>query len=147
MLYFEDFAPGLVLTAGPQTVTSDLIAEFERRVGGSTLGREACTDRVSGFLVLAIAIRLMTDVIAGSRANQGSPGLESVRFLRPVLEGDSLWFRMVVHARRVSRTKPHLGVVMADWTLTNRQREEVAFMRTTGIMLRRESVAKGAQNQ
>ena len=62
----------------------------------------------------------------------GSPGIEEVRWMKPVRHGDTLVMRGEVLSARISKSRPEMGIVDIQWTLSN-DLGPVATMRGTGL--------------
>ncbi|MCC6213124.1 MAG: hypothetical protein IT513_18955 [Burkholderiales bacterium] len=69
----------------------------------------------------------------------GSPGIDEIRFLRPVRPGDSLRFRSTVLEATPSRTRPGRGSVVFRWELFNQDETVVLTMVGRQFYLRRAS--------
>jgi len=55
------------------------------------------------------------DGYLGRTAGMGSPGLDEVRWLKPVYAGETLLGRMTVLAKRKSKSRPEMGLVTMKW--------------------------------
>jgi acyl dehydratase len=117
--HFEDLAPGVTLTGGPVTVTREDIVAFARAYDPQPfhLDEEAGRASVVGGLIAsgwhscAIGMRLMADTFMLRASSMGSPGIDAVRWLRPVRPGDALSMRIAVRESRPSASKPDRGFV------------------------------------
>jgi acyl dehydratase len=90
----------------------------------------------SGWHVAAKMMRLFVDNYVDRRTTLGSPGLDELRWLKPVRPGDTLTGWVECAAKVPSRSKPQLGVIHEHWQVTNQKGELV--MTTKGInMVRR----------
>jgi acyl dehydratase len=69
----------------------------------------------SGWHTCAITMRMMCDEFLLETASLGSPGLENIRWLKPVRPGDTLHVRSVVLEARPMESKPHVGLVLVRW--------------------------------
>jgi acyl dehydratase len=78
-------------------------------------------------------MRLMVDGYLGRTAGMGSPGLDEVKWLKPVYAGETLRGRMTVLAKRQSRTRPDMGLVTMRWEAQSTTGERKIEM--TGINL------------
>ena len=67
----------------------------------------------------------------------GSPGVESVRWVKPVRPGDTLRVRLEVLEARELKSKPGVGLVKNRWQLFNQDGEEVMQMEGYGMFLQR----------
>ena len=71
-------------------------------------------------------------VLVHRAASMGSPGIDEVRWMKPVRPDDLLTMRGEVKSARVSKSRPEMGIVDIEWSLFN-EREQVALMRATGL--------------
>jgi acyl dehydratase len=140
LLYFEDFSPGEVAEYGDRMVTAEEIVEFAREFDpqpfhldeAAARGSMAGGLRASGWHSAALMMRINCDAFFLRAASQGSPGIESIDWLRPVRPGDRLSVRRTTISARVSRSRPDIGVVEGRFELMNQNREVV--MRQQGPM-------------
>lgn len=104
MRYFEDFVVGETLDLGTVTVDEAEMLGFARRYDPQPFhtsdegGRNSPFGAViaSGWFTCALWMRLYVDAVLARSSSQGSPGIEELRWLRPVLAGDVLLGRTVV---------------------------------------------------
>ncbi|TMJ36515.1 MAG: MaoC family dehydratase [Alphaproteobacteria bacterium] len=123
LLHFEDFSVGESRDLGTYAVTAEEIKSFARefdpqffhldddRAKASVLGGLSA----SGWHTCGIVMRLMVDGYLGRTAGMGSPGLDEVRWLKPVYAGETLLGRMTVLAKRKSKSRPEMGLVTMKW--------------------------------
>jgi acyl dehydratase len=123
LLHFEDFSVGESRDLGTYAVTAEEIKSFarefdpqffhldENRAKASVLGGLSA----SGWHTCGIVMRLMVDGYLGRTAGMGSPGLDEVRWLKPVYAGETLLGRMTVLAKRQSKSRPEMGLVTMKW--------------------------------
>jgi acyl dehydratase len=119
LLHFEDFRPGEVIEYGACPVTKEAILAFaakydpqpfhldEEAAKASLLGGLAA----SGWHTCAMLMRLNCDGFLLDAASLGAPGIEEVRWLKPVRPGDVLCVRRTVRETRASRSRPAMGLV------------------------------------
>jgi acyl dehydratase len=86
-------------------------------------------------------MRLLCDGFLLDSSSQGSPGLEYVRWKRPVLAGDTLTGRSTVTGRRLSKSRPTVGLVTIRSELANQRGETVLELENTGMFLTREALS------
>jgi acyl dehydratase len=144
---FEDFEVGGTIALGDKTVTAGEIVEFasefdaqpmhldEEAGKASILGGLAA----SGWHTCCMFMRMMCDGFLLDSTSQGSPGLDYVRWKKPVLAGDRLSGRSIVLDKRASRSKPGLGFVTVRSELLNQRGEVVLELQNTGMFLAREA--------
>jgi acyl dehydratase len=123
LLHFEDFSVGESRDLGTYAVTAEEIKSFARefdpqffhldedRAKASVLGGLSA----SGWHTCGIVMRLMVDGYLGRTAGMGSPGLDEVRWLKPVYAGETLLGRMTVLAKRQSKSRPEMGLITMKW--------------------------------
>lgn len=118
-LYFEDYVPGSVHEFGPAVVGEAEIVEFARRYDPQPIHTDPQWARggpfggliASGWHTAAIMMRLLVDQYLPPAASLGSPGIDELRWLRPVRPGDELRVRVTVIEARPSRSKPDRGLL------------------------------------
>ena len=150
-IWFEDLPEGRTLDLGERLVTREEIVAFATEFDPQPhhLDDEAAAKSIlgglsaSGWHTCAMMMRMLVDGLAIRAASMGSPGIEEVRWMRPVRPGDVLRMRGEVKAARVSRSRPEMGIVDIEWTLHN-QREQVAWMKATGLYGVRHPAAGGS---
>ena len=101
----------------------------EERAKSSVLGGLSA----SGWHTCGILMRLMVDGYLGRTAGMGSPGLDEVKWLKPVYAGETLQGRMTVLAKRQSKSRPEMGLVTMRWEARSHMGETKIDM--TGINL------------
>jgi acyl dehydratase len=144
-LSWEDFPPGAVRDCGSTTVGRDDIVDFARRFDPQPfhVDEHAAKDSMfgglaaSGWHTCSMAMRLMCDAYLLRSTSQGSPGIDELRWLKPVRPGDTLRLRMTVLDARQMRSKPHLGLVQSHWELFNQDDACVLSMKGWSIFGRR----------
>ena len=58
---------------------------------------------------------MMVDGYLARTAGMGSPGLDEIKWLKPVYAGETLRGRMTVLAKRQSKSRPDMGLVTMRW--------------------------------
>jgi acyl dehydratase len=145
MLYFEDFPPGDVRESPACTVTRDEILTFARQFDPQPfhLDDEAAKRSIfggllaSGWHTCAIYMRLMWETFLKDTASLGSPGVDEIRWVKPVRPGDTLRVRFTVVEAVPSRSKPDRGIVRVLSEVFNQHGEIVMTMRGLGMYARR----------
>jgi len=146
-LYWEDFAPGTVREFGAHTLTRDEIVRFatefdpqpfhvdEEAARSSLFGGLAA----SGWHTCALVMRMMCDAYLLDSSSMGSPGLEQIKWLKPVKVGDTLRVRMSILEARPMSSKPHIGLVRSQWEALNQRDQVVLSMEGWSMFGRRPS--------
>ena len=91
----------------------------------------------SGWHTCAMVMRMMCDGYLNDSTSQGSPGIDNLRWLKPVRPGDTLRVRMTTLEARVSAKRPQIGLVRSAWAVFNQHDEQVMSMEGWGMFGRR----------
>jgi acyl dehydratase len=143
--YYEDYtvgeefrAPGVTLTEAeiihfaltydPQPFHVDVLAAKENIYGGLI---------ASGWHVAVVAFRMLVQAGMVGSASLGSPGLDELRWVKPVRPGDTIYPCARITEARVSASKPDRGIVKAKWWVENQRKETVATIISTQLVRRR----------
>ena len=145
MLYFEDFEVGSRRELGSYLVTEEEILSFARQYDPQPfhIDKEAAANSISGGLIssgwmtCSIMMRLLVLSATGKSASMGSPGVDEIRWLKPVYAGDTLTVVLNVLDTRPSQSKPDRGVVHTQWEATNQRGELVCTVKGMGMYGRR----------
>jgi len=145
MRFWEDLEVGRPIEFGDKLVTRDEIVAFGLKYDPQPMhcdpaaaGRGAHGDVIaSGWQVGGFAMRLLADGVLRDVASAGAPGVEKLRWLRPVLPGDRLRLRSTIQEKYPSRSRPTLGFVRNAHELVNQRGEVVMTMAGIGMVLRR----------
>lgn len=143
--YWEDFKTGERKNIGSVVVEKDDVIEFASRYDPQPfhVDEEAAKRSIYGGLIAsgwhtcAIVMRLMCDSYMLEAASLGSPGMENVRWLRPVRPGDTLTAYRTIEETRVSASRPDRGIVKTIWEVENQKGELVLTMSGVQFFLRR----------
>jgi acyl dehydratase len=144
---FEDFVPGSVRTFGTVLVKEQEIIEFARRYDPQVFHTDPVAARktpygglvASGWHTAAMAMRLIVDHRLSQVASAGSPGVDELRWLKPVRPGDELSVRVTVLEARRSESKPERGVVRSLVEVLNQDGAVVMSFKGVGLLLCRDS--------
>ena len=144
--YWEDLAPGSVRELGSVTPTVEEIKEFAEQFDPQPFHLDELAGRrsifgnlcASGWHTCSLAMRLTVENFLNDSSSMGSPGLESLRWLKPVYPGDTLTLRHTILESRAMRRRPDIGLVRAAWEMFNQNEEKVLHMEGYGMFRRRE---------
>ena len=149
--YFEDYRIGMVSEFGDAVVTADEIVEFAQRYDPQTMH----TDQVeaakaefggliaSGWHTAALMMRLFVKHWL-PRAALVSPGIDELRWIRPVRPGDVLHVRVTVLEANRSRSKPDRGMVRSLVEVLNQCGDVVMTMKPMNLLRCRSAPDAGA---
>jgi acyl dehydratase len=143
--YFEDFRPNDVHDLGQVTVTADEIIEFGKKydpqpfhTDPTAAERSAFGSLIaSGWLTAALFMRRYVDELLHDSAGAGSPGVDEIRYHRPVRPGDTLTARLTVLSASPALGRADRGIVQPRCELIGPNGELVFSMILHSVFLRR----------
>jgi len=143
--FFEDYPVGEIAEFGDHAVTEDEIIGFANRYDPQPFHTDhaAAAESIyggiiaSGWMTGSIAMRLMVDHYISPLSSMGSPGIDELRWLKPVRPGDRLRVRVAVIDSRPSQSKPDRGMILLSWEVINQKAETVLTMKAWGMYRRR----------
>lgn len=146
MIHLDDLAPGQVYPLGQRTLTRDEIVAFARDWDPQPfhLDEQAAAASIYGGLIasgwhtVCVFMRLFADGLLNRSAAMGSPGVDEVRWLRPVRPGDTLDARLEVLEVRPSRSRADRGAIRARCVVVNQDKDEVLTMHAVVLFRRRQ---------
>jgi acyl dehydratase len=145
VLYFEDFPVGVRRELGSRTLDEEQMVGFARQYDPQPfhIDAEAAKDSpfggliASGWQTCALTMRIMCDAFMLQAASLGSPGVDEVRWTKPVRAGDTLTAYSTVLEARPSRSKPDRGVIVSLTEVVNQHGDLVMTMRGMTMMATR----------
>ena len=145
-MYFEDLEPGSTAKFGRYDVTREEVIEFASKYDPQPfhLSDEAAAQThfgrisASGWHTCAIVMRMMVgNITERKQAGLGSPGLDELRWLRPVYPGDTLRVETTLLDKTPSRSRPEMGSFRSEVRVFNQDDVLVATMKSIGLIRRR----------
>jgi len=141
--YFEHYVPGDVFEFGDVEVTAAEVIAFARRFDPQGIHVDAAAAAAgpfggliaSGWHTAALMMRVIVEQYLPTVASLASPGIDELRWLKPVRPGDRLRVRITVLSADRSRTKPDRGMVRSLLEVLDQQGDVV--MRMTAMNLLR----------
>ena len=142
MIYFEDLVVGSETIFGSVEVTREEVIEFagkydpqpfhlsDEAAAKTHFGRIAASGWHTAAMVMSVIAR---KVMEQEQAGLGSPGVDDLRWLKPVYPGDRLTVRGTIVEKTASRSKPEIGSIRTETVVTNQ--DGVDVMRFTSIVL------------
>jgi acyl dehydratase len=147
MIYFEDLVLGAETDFGTYDVTREEVLEFARKydpqpfhlsdeeAAKTHFGRLAASGWHTGAMTMAVIARTVVD---NQQAGLGSPGIDKLRWKKPVYPGDTLHVRGRIVDKTPSRSRPEMGSFRTETTVTN-QDGDVVMTFTSIVLIRRRS--------
>ena len=146
MLYFEDVEIGAKSAFGRYEVTREEVTEFAGKYDPQPfhLSDEAAAETyfgklsASGWHTTAMTMRMLVEnMSAVQQAGLGSPGIDELRWLKPVYPGDVLRVETEIVEKRPSRSRADMGSYKSRITVLNQDEAAVMTMLSIGLVRRR----------
>ena len=154
-IHLDDFAAGQVHHLGRRTLSRDEIVAFARDWDPQAfhLDEQSAAESIYGGLIASgwhtacVFMRLFADGLLNRSTAMGSPGIDELRWLKPVRPGDTLEARLEVLEVRPSRTKPDRGIVRLRSVLTNQDEQEVLSFIGNVMFRRRDATREDSERE
>ncbi|MDG2140600.1 MAG: MaoC family dehydratase [Gammaproteobacteria bacterium] len=147
--YFEDFKVGVTQEFGEYRVTEAEILEFASKYDPQPfhLSQEAGEAMhfgglcASGWHTCAIAMRMIVDQMPETNKGAlGSPGIDELRWTKPVFPGDCLRVKSTILNKRESKSRPDMGTVFMQNEVFN-QNDELVMSNKPIVMVKKQHLA------
>ena len=149
MIYFEDLELGAETYYGSYEVTREEVLEFahkydpqpfhlsDEEAAKTHFGRIAASGWHTAAMTMAVIARY---VVEHEQAGLGSPGIDDLRWKRPVYPGDTLHVRGTIVEKTPSRSRAEMGSFRTDTVVTNQDDQPVMSF-TSIVLIRRRPTA------
>lgn len=146
MQYFEDIEIGAKASFGAYKVTREEVTDFASKYDPQSfhLSDEAASrthfgrQSASGWHSCAMMMAMMVESLEkNEHAGLGSPGIDELRWLKPVYPGDTLRCETEVIDKKLSRSRPDMGSFRSRITLFNQDDVPVMSLISIGLVQRR----------
>jgi acyl dehydratase len=139
--WFEDYAPGDVYEFGPVIIEEAEILDFGRRYDPQPFHTDPAIGidspfgglTASGWHTCAIMTRMLVEGLVSRLASLGSPGMEQIRWVKPVRPGDALRCRLEITSSRRSQSRPDRGIISMAITMLNQNGDVVMTCSGAGL--------------
>lgn len=147
MLYFEDLEIGKKQSFGRYEVTREEVIDFaskydpqpfhldDEAAAQTYFGKISASGWHTGSMVMRMLVENMKD---NKQAGLGSPGIDELRWLKPVYPGDTLRVETEIVDKTPSRSRPEMGSFRSLLTVFNQNDEAVMTMKSIGLIRKRE---------
>jgi acyl dehydratase len=143
--YFEDYIEGNVHRFGTIAVEADEMVAFAKRFDPQAMHTDPEAAKrtpfgtliASGWYTASLMMRLYVEHYLTHVANFASPGLDELRFLKPVRPGDTLSVRVTVLKAVPSKSKPDRGAVTSFVEVINQAGQVAMTFKIVNIIARR----------
>ncbi len=143
MIHYEDLQPGATDSFGSYAVTREEVIEFASKYDPQPFHLDdAAAEKThfgrlsaSGWHTCAMTMAMLVANLTEHRqAGLGSPGMDELRWVKPVYPGDTLRVETRIIEKRRSRNRPDMGLFKSDLTVFNQHDEPVMTMRSNGLI-------------
>ena len=143
LVYFEDLEIGAKASFGHYEVTREEVIDFASKYDPQPfhLSDEAAAQThfgrlsASGWHTCAMVMRMLVDNITEKRqAGLGSPGLDELRWLKPVYPGDVLRVETELVSKKQSQSRPEMGSFQSLVSVFNQDGVTVCTMKSIGLI-------------
>jgi hypothetical protein len=143
--FWEDFAVGQVRDLGCISATREEIIAFASQFDPQPFHLDDAAAKASvfgglcasGWHTCAMAMRLMVTNFLQDTASLGSPGLEGIKWLKPVFPDDVLRLQTTVLETKPMGRRPDVGMTRNLWEMFNQHGDKVLHMEGWGMFRRR----------
>jgi acyl dehydratase len=143
--YWEDIKEGEVVQLGSRTLDKERMVAFAREFDPQPFHTDEKAAEASiwggliasGWLTGSVLMRIFYDGYLKDTASLGSPGIDELRWLKPVRPGDTLTVRLTVLETAASRSKPDRGIVRSLMEVVNQHGEIVMTTKGVNFVTRR----------
>ena len=141
MRYFEDFEVGEIIEIGSKKVTQAEIVTFAEAFDPQPFHTSEVKARdsifggliASGWHTCGIFMRLYVDNFLTKTISLGSPGVDHIRWLKPVFPNDTISGRITILETKPSPNRPEVGIIKIKCEMLNQSAEVVMQLEGTGL--------------
>ncbi|NML94300.1 MaoC family dehydratase [Novosphingobium olei] len=147
MQYYEDIVPGSSDRFGAYAVTREEVIEFASKYDPQPfhLDDEAAKQTyfgrlsASGWHTCAMTMAMLVEQLKQhQQAGLGSPGVDELRWVKPVYPGDTLTCERITIDKKRSKSRPEMGSFRNEVKVLNQHGEVVMTMKSTGFIRTRD---------
>ena len=139
--YLDDLSVGESWTGEPFTITEAEIIAFAQQFDPQPMHVDKAAAEAgrfggliaSGWMTASVMMRLLVDHVISPVSSMGSPGIDELRWHKPVRPGDRLRVRLTLLDKRRSATRPDRGLIQVQQEALNQDGEVVMLVRSWGM--------------
>lgn len=147
MQYYEDLVVGTVSRYGHYEVTREEVIAFASKydpqafhldddaAAATHFGRLSASGWHTASMTMAMAVANMAN---NKQAGLGSPGIDELRWIKPVYPGDTLRCENTLLEKRRSKTRPEMGIIRGETRVYNQHDELVMSFKALGMIATRD---------
>ena len=142
MIYFEDLSIGQKIKIGPISVTEKEIIEFAKKYDPQPfhIDAERAKDSLfgglcaSGWHTCSLYMRMLYDGLLVNLASLGSPGMNQIRWIKPLFPNDTINGELEIISKTPSKSKPSIGSMIIDSKVFNNNDELIMTLQSISIV-------------
>lgn len=143
MIHFEDLEIGTTDTFGSYAVTREEMIEFSSKydpqafhldddaAAQTYFGRLSASGWHTCAMMMAMLVENMQE---NAQAGLGSPGIDNLRWIKPVFAGDRLRCESEILSKRRSESRPEMGIFKSRIMVFNQHDEPVLSVESNGLI-------------
>jgi acyl dehydratase len=144
--HFEDLSVGEIIALGDTNVSREMIFSYAREFDPFPFHLDEAAAKASllgglassGWQTAALSLRMLTDRFLNRIASMGGLGFSDLKWMKPVMVGDTIGGTATISAMRRSRSHPERGIVTLDFDIRNQRGEPVMSLRLANLVELRE---------
>ena len=145
MLYYEDLNIGQKISIGPISATEREIIEFAKQFDPQPfhIDAEKAKDSLfgglcaSGWHTCSLYMRMLYDGLLINLASLGSPGMNEIRWLKPLFPNEVIRGELYIMSKTPSKSKPLIGSIVIDSKIYNSKKDLIMTMQSISIVKKR----------
>jgi len=145
LLHWEDFPVGEIVTLGTKTVTAEMIVGFAREYDPQPFHLDEAAAKssllgglsASGWQSCALMMQILCESFLLRSASMGAPGVEEIRWMKPLRAGDTITLVRTTLDRRKSKSNPVLGLTHFKLEFFNQRSEQTMWGQYWQLFARR----------
>ncbi|MGH8779153.1 MaoC family dehydratase [Paraburkholderia sp.] len=138
---YEDMEVGTTYEVGLHTFTRDEVVRFASEFDPQPFHIDDAAAAASpfggliasGWHTCSVMMGLLVRGALANSTSMGSPGIDEIRWLKPVRVGDTITMKNSILDKRLSESRPDRGIVSTQWEGINQNGETVITVRSKGI--------------
>lgn len=144
-VWFESFSLGQKFRSAGKTLSEAEILDFAFRYDPQPIHMDKPAAEKgsfgglisSGWQTIAVAFRMFMELRPFGEASMGSPGVDELRWLKPVRPGDTLRMEAEVVEIRPSSSRPDRGAATIAYRVMNQNDEAVMTFKAIQLLRRK----------
>lgn len=145
MMYFEDLSIGQKIEIGPISISEQEIIEFAKKFDPQPfhIDVEKAKDSLfgglcaSGWHTCSLYMRMLYDGLLINLASLGSPGMNQIRWIKPLFPNETIKGELEILSKTPSRSKPNIGSMIINSRVFNSNNELIMTLESISIVKRR----------